>query len=98
MPVAAKGREDVKAQKELLKEYFQDAGSEPECIIRKIIAANDFYYNVVGQVRKDKWSKARVSLCFNPLRHGHRPWLIIWHGTLERCPNDHTAAFAEYET
>ncbi|KAE9405792.1 oxidoreductase [Gymnopus androsaceus JB14] len=105
--VAEKGREDVKAQKELLKEYFQDAGWESERIIREMIATKDFYYDTVGQVRMDKWSKGRVVLlgdagyCASPLS-GMGTTLALngaynLAGALERCLNDHTAAFAEYE-
>lgn len=60
--VAARGYEGVEAQKELLAEYFRDAGWESERIIREMMATKDFYYDIVGQVRMDKWYKGRVVL------------------------------------
>lgn len=60
--VAAKGHEAVRAQKALLEEYFQDAGWESERIIKEMMATKDFYYDMVAQVKMDKWSKGRVVL------------------------------------
>jgi 2-polyprenyl-6-methoxyphenol hydroxylase-like FAD-dependent oxidoreductase len=60
--VATKEREDVKAQKELLREYFHDAGWESERIIKEMMATDDFYYDMVAQVKMDRWSKGRVVL------------------------------------
>lgn len=60
--VAEQGRNGVAAQKALMKEYFQDAGWESERIVREMEAADDFYYDMVAQVKMDKWSKGRVVL------------------------------------
>lgn len=60
--VATNGREGVKAQKALLEEYFRDAGWECDRIIREMYATDDFYYDLVAQVKMDKWSKGRVVL------------------------------------
>lgn len=62
MQVAEKGREDVKAQKRLMEEYFRDVGWESRRIIREMMATEDFYYDLVGQVKMDRWSKGRVAL------------------------------------
>lgn len=60
--VAEKGYEGVEAQKRLLAEYFRDAGWESTRVIDAMMATNDFYYDFLGQVRMDKWSKERVVL------------------------------------
>lgn len=52
----------VEAQKRLMEEYFCDAGWECPRIIREMMATEDFYYDLVGQVKMDKWSKGRVVL------------------------------------
>ena len=58
--VAARGRE--KEQKELIEEYFRDIGWESNRVIKEMMATKDFYYDIVGQVKMDKWSKGRVVL------------------------------------
>jgi 2-polyprenyl-6-methoxyphenol hydroxylase-like FAD-dependent oxidoreductase len=60
--VASKGREDVGAQKRLMAEYFEDAGWESHRIIQGMMETTDFYYDLVAQVKMDKWSKGRVVL------------------------------------
>lgn len=60
--VAAKGREDVMAQKELMREYFQDVGWECDRIVREMMTTKDFYYDMIAQVKMDKWTKGRVAL------------------------------------
>ncbi|KAI5460508.1 oxidoreductase [Mariannaea sp. PMI_226] len=50
------------AQKALLEEYFQDAGWECSRIIQGMKETDDFYYDMVAQVKMDKWSKGRVVL------------------------------------
>lgn len=66
---AAKGR--VKEQKELLKEYFLDVGWESPRIIKEMMATNDFYYDMVAQIKMDKWSKGRVALL------GDAGWVLL---------------------
>ena len=60
MEVTARGHETQ--QKKLLQKYLQDVGWESERIIKEMMATNDFYYDIVGQVKMDKWSKGRVVL------------------------------------
>ena len=60
--VALKGHENVQEQKDLMEEYFKDAGWECERVIREMQATDDFYYDMVAQVKMDKWSKGRVVL------------------------------------
>ena len=60
--VATDGHKAVQAQKALLKECFRDAGWESGRLIKGMEAADDFYYDFVGQIRMDKLSKGRVVL------------------------------------
>ena len=60
--LATEGHKGVEAQKRLLKEYFRDAGWESGRIITEMDAAEDFYYDMVAQIKMDKWSKGRVVL------------------------------------
>ena len=60
--VAARGPDNVDAQKRLLKECFQDAGWKCERIIKEMMATEDFYYAMVAQIKMKKWSKGRVVL------------------------------------
>lgn len=60
--VVGRKREDVQAQKELMKEYFQDAGWECARLVREMMTTEDFYYDMIAQVKMDKWSKGRVVL------------------------------------
>jgi 2-polyprenyl-6-methoxyphenol hydroxylase-like FAD-dependent oxidoreductase len=60
--VAKVGSRSVARQKELLGEYFQNAGWESERIVTEMNAADDFYYDVLAQIKMDGWSKGKVVL------------------------------------
>lgn len=60
--VVGRKREDVAAQKELMREYFQDAGWECDRLLREMMTTDDFYYDMLAQVKMDNWSKGRVVL------------------------------------
>ncbi|KAI1330956.1 oxidoreductase [Xylariaceae sp. FL0255] len=101
------GRRGVSQQKALLKEYFIDAGWESERIIKGMETANDFYYDMVAQVKMDTWSKGRIVLlgdagyCASPIS-GMGTTLGLTGGytlagALTRHPDDHAAAFALYQ-
>lgn len=60
--VASRENGSTTKQKELLREYFQRAGWESERVVREMMSADDFYYDVLGQVHLDSWSKGRVVL------------------------------------
>lgn len=62
LPSLAGKRDGVQAQKDIMAEYFRDAGWESERIIKEMMATKDFYYDMVGQVKMDRWSKGRVVL------------------------------------
>lgn len=60
--VVGRKKENVQAQKQLIREYFQDAGWQCDRILREMMATNDFYYDMIAQIKMDKWSKGRVVL------------------------------------
>ena len=60
--VARLGAKGSAEQKALLTEYFEDAGWESKRIVKEMNAADDFYYDMVAQVKMEKWSKGRVVL------------------------------------
>ncbi|KAK8070164.1 oxidoreductase [Apiospora phragmitis] len=60
--LAARGHAGVAVQKALLEEHFRDAGWECERILRGMGATDDFYFDMVAQVKMDRWSKGRVVL------------------------------------
>ncbi|PSK45204.1 ubiquinone biosynthesis monooxygenase COQ6 [Elsinoe australis] len=105
--VAVKGNKGAKEQKELLEEYFRGAGWECDRIIKEMNASDDFYYDMIAQVKMDSWSKGRVVLlgdagyCGSPLS-GMGTTLGLngaynLAGALLQHPDDYTAAFAQYE-
>ncbi|MFT4054935.1 MAG: FAD-dependent monooxygenase [Novosphingobium sp.] len=64
---------DVERQKAFLRERFADAGWETPRILAAIDGADDFYFDVLRQVRLPRWSSGRVVLtgdaawCATPL-------------------------------
>ncbi|KAF3762011.1 FAD/NAD(P)-binding domain-containing protein, partial [Cryphonectria parasitica EP155] len=105
--VATNRREEVQAQKQLMKEFFQDAGWECDRIVDGMMKTKDFYYDMIAQVKMDNWSKGRVALlgdagyCASPFS-GMGTTLGLtgaWNlaGAILQHPNDHGRAFAQYE-
>jgi len=60
--LAAMGPRAMDGQKAILKEYFRDLGWEAPRVLKEMDASTDFYYDMVAQVKMDKWSKGRVVL------------------------------------
>jgi len=64
---------DVERQKEFLRERFADAGWETPRILAAMDDTDDFYFDVLRQVRMPRWSAGRVVLtgdaawCATPL-------------------------------
>ncbi|UJR24154.1 hypothetical protein I4U23_027120 [Adineta vaga] len=97
---------DVDMQKRLIQKLFADAGFEAPRILRELPNADDFYFNTVGQVKMDRWSKGRVALVGDagyspsPLTGmGANVALVgayILAGELSRHLN-HNEAFKQYE-
>lgn len=56
------GRDNIESQKSMMAEYFADAGWESKRVIEEMHLTNDFYYDMVGQVKTDSYTKGRVTL------------------------------------
>jgi 2-polyprenyl-6-methoxyphenol hydroxylase-like FAD-dependent oxidoreductase len=93
-------------QKAMLKERFADAGWETPRVLAGLGSTKDFYFEAIGQVKLDCWSKGRVALtgdaawCAGPISGmGTSLALVgayVLAGELSRH-EEHTAAFAAYE-
>ncbi|WNG51966.1 FAD-binding monooxygenase [Archangium minus] len=94
------------AQKQVLMERFADAGWETPRVLEGLARADDFYFEKIGQVRLDRWSKGRTVLVGDA---AYAPSPISGMGTtlgvvgayvlageLSRH-DDHSEAFAAYE-
>lgn len=64
---------DVERQKAFLREHFADAGWESQRVLAALDDTQDFYFDVLRQVRMPRWSSGRVVLtgdaawCATPL-------------------------------
>jgi 2-polyprenyl-6-methoxyphenol hydroxylase-like FAD-dependent oxidoreductase len=100
-------RHDRAAQQELLASRFASAGWEVPRLLDAMRAASDFYFDAVGQVRLDEWSRGRVVLlgdagyCPTPLSGlGTSLALVgayILVGELAAAGGDHGVAFRRYQ-
>lgn len=98
-------------QKALLEEYFFNAGWESPRVIQGMKETDDFYYDMVAQVRMDRWSKGRVVLlgdagyCASPISGMGTTLAFVGAYNLAGALNKHfkeagedlSIAFAEYE-
>ncbi|WP_421842206.1 FAD-binding domain [Mycobacterium sp.] len=95
------------APKDQLREQFDDAGWECRNILATLNDVDDLYFDVVSQVRMDRWSRGRVMLigdaagCIS-LLGGEGTGLAITEayvlaGELQSADADHRSAFAAYE-
>ncbi|MCE4226656.1 FAD-binding monooxygenase [Methylobacterium sp. C25] len=58
------GYEDLplEEQREVMIHHFADAGWETPRVLEGLRAAEDFYFETVGQVHIDRWSEGRIAL------------------------------------
>jgi len=99
-------RRDQAAQRELVAERFAGMGWVTPTLVEAVRTADDFYLDMVGQVRMDHWTRGRVALvgdagyCPTPLTGlGTTLALVgayVLAGELSRTA-DHATAFAAYE-
>ncbi|MFF4370622.1 FAD-dependent monooxygenase [Streptomyces sp. NPDC001594] len=100
-------RRDVARQQELLTERFAGNGWQSDHLLEQMSQAPDFYFDSVGQVRMDGWSRGRVALlgdaayCPSSLSGmGSGLALVgayVLAGELAAARGDHRTAFARYE-
>ncbi|MFI1717397.1 FAD-dependent monooxygenase [Streptomyces litmocidini] len=100
-------RRDVPRQQAILAEQFAGTGWECDRLLQDMRSAPDFYFDSVGQVRMDSWSRGRVALLGDA---AHCPSSLSGMGTglalvgayvlageLAAAHGDHRVAFARYE-
>ncbi|MDZ5444478.1 FAD-dependent monooxygenase [Micromonospora sp. 4G57] len=100
-------RRDVAAQQRLLAERFADVGWRSRELLAVMADAPDFYFDLYGQVRTDRWSRGRVALlgdaawCPSPLTgQGTSLSLVgayVLAGELAAAGGDHPVAYRRYE-
>lgn len=100
-------RHDVARQQAVLTEQFTGNGWQSERLLKDMRSAPDFYFDSVGQVHMDRWSRGRVALigdaayCPSSLSGmGSGLALVgayVLAGELAAARGDHRVAFARYE-
>ncbi|MEU1881550.1 FAD-dependent monooxygenase [Streptosporangium sp. NPDC020072] len=100
-------RRNVERQQAVLAERFAGNGWESDRLLREMRHAPDFYFDSVGQVHMDRWTKSRVALvgdaayCPSSLSGmGSGLALVgayVLAGELAAARGDHRTAFARYE-
>lgn len=99
---------DISTAKARLRREFADAGWECPQILAALDDVDDLYFDVVSQIKMDRWSRGRVLLigdaaaCVSLLA-GEGTGLAITEsyvlaGELARANNDYHRAFEAYET
>ncbi|WP_433179110.1 FAD-dependent monooxygenase [Actinoallomurus sp. CA-150999] len=100
-------RRDVARQQAVLTEQFTGNGWESDRLLREMRYAPDFYFDSIGQVHLDSWSRGRIALvgdaayCPSSLSGmGSGLALVgayVLAGELAAAHGDHRVAFARYE-
>jgi len=97
---------DAGQQQEILARAFDGVGWHVPALLDQMAAADDFYFDSVGQVRLDRWSAGRVALigdagyAAGPGGNGTGTAVIAAYalaGELAAARGDYQAAFARYE-
>jgi 2-polyprenyl-6-methoxyphenol hydroxylase-like FAD-dependent oxidoreductase len=99
---------DIEAQKQILRNEFENAGWECAGLISKMDTAPDFYFDTVSQIQMNNWSKDRVTLvgdaCDCPsLLSGQGSTLAmvgayILAGELKEADGNYKTAYAQYQS
>lgn len=100
-------RFDPEQQMRLIAEAYAGAGWEIPTLLEKMQTSTDFYFDVVSQIRIEKWSQGRVALIGDA---AHCATLIagegsklammggyILAGELKAALGEHQSAFTNYE-
>lgn len=100
-------RRDIAAQQVLVAERFAEVGWEAPRLLRAMRTAPDFFFDSMGQVRLDRWSRGRVALlgdagyCATPLTGlGTSLALVgayVLAGEIAAAKGDHRIAFRKYD-
>jgi 2-polyprenyl-6-methoxyphenol hydroxylase-like FAD-dependent oxidoreductase len=106
-PLLDLDRRDVAGQQAVLAEHFAGNGWESDRLLREMRHAPDFFFDSVGQVRMETWTRGRVALvgdaAYSPSSlsgMGTGLALVgayVLAGELAAARGDHRVAFARYE-
>ncbi|MFJ7206987.1 FAD-dependent monooxygenase [Streptomyces sp. NPDC098789] len=106
-PALSYDRRDVAAQQDLVARRFARVGWKTPALLRSMRTAPDFFFDSMGQVRLDSWSRGRVALlgdagyCATPLTGlGTSLALVgayVLAGELAAATGDHGVAFRRYD-
>ncbi|MFI7639538.1 FAD-dependent monooxygenase [Nonomuraea sp. NPDC049400] len=106
-PLLDLDRRDVARQQAVLAEHFTGNGWQSDRLLRDMRHAPDFYFDSVGQVRMDSWTRGRVALvgdaayCPSSLSGMGTGLAVVGAyvlaGELAAAHGDHRVAFARYE-
>lgn len=98
---------DIAAQKQILRNEFENAGWKCVDLLARMDTAFDFYFDTVSQIQMDSWSKKRVTLvgdacCCPSLLSGQGSTLAmvgayILAGELKEARGDYKTAYAQYQ-
>ncbi|MDL4773864.1 FAD-dependent monooxygenase [Actinomadura xylanilytica] len=100
-------RHDTAGQQKALAERFRGGGWETDRLLDAMADAPDFYFDSVGQIRMDAWTRGRIALlgdaaCCPSSLSGMGTGLAVvgayaLAGELAAAGGDHRTAFARYE-
>ncbi|MEQ4719006.1 FAD-dependent monooxygenase [Nonomuraea sp. B19D2] len=106
-PLLDLDRRDVARQQAVLAEHFTGNGWQSDRLLQDMRHAPDFYFDSVGQVRMDSWTRGRVALvgdaayCPSSLSGMGTGLAVVGAyvlaGELAAAHGDHHVAFARYE-
>lgn len=98
---------DVEAQKQILRNEFENAGWKCADLLDRMDTAFDFYFDTVSQIQMGSWSKKRVTLvgdacCCPSLLSGQGSTLAmvgayILAGELKAAGGNYKTAYAQYQ-
>ena len=100
-------RDELSAQKTIVKNHFKDCGWECEAILSELDASTELYFDSVSQIKLEKWSRDRVALigdaafCVSLLAGQGSALAMtaayVLAGELAKSKGDYEAAFRRYE-
>jgi 2-polyprenyl-6-methoxyphenol hydroxylase-like FAD-dependent oxidoreductase len=99
---------DKAEQRSLIRDHFDHLGWKVPEMLTYLDADGDFYFDRANQIRMKSWSRGRVALvgdagyCVSPVAGMGGSMALIGAArladALRRHPDDHAAAFREYES
>jgi len=103
---SANGRRSPEEQKDHLRQQFADVGWEASRVLDALDGADDMYFETIGQVKAEHWSRGRVALtgdaawCASPVSGMGTSLSVVGAYVLAgelAAHVDHRDAFAGYE-